>query len=56
MSDIVVKLALAEEIEQLRRQLGEEWKRNHILSNPTIVQLSQRLDVKISQYQRLTKE
>ena len=56
LADIVLKLELAEEIEQLRKQLGEEWKQNHQLSHPTIVQLSQTLDVKISQYQRLTKK
>ncbi|HHY73944.1 MAG TPA: aspartyl-phosphate phosphatase Spo0E family protein [Bacillus bacterium] len=56
MKEFVVKLALAKEIEELRRQLGEEWKQTHLLSNPAIVKLSQRLDVKINQYQNLSKK
>jgi len=55
MGERISRVVLAEEIEQLRRQLGEEWRQNHLLSNQKIVQLSQMLDVKISQFQRLAK-
>lgn len=56
MGDSVIISELVEEIELLRKRLREEWDNKQLLSHPVIVQLSQRLDVKISQYQRLTSE
>lgn len=50
------KQKLADEIEDLRKRLSEEFQRSKELSNPNIVSLSQALDQKIIMYQKLPKE
>lgn len=55
MSNLVIKSKLREEIEHLRIQLSEEWKQTCMLSHPSIVILSQTLDVKINEYLKLTR-
>ncbi|WP_017753526.1 aspartyl-phosphate phosphatase Spo0E family protein [Calidifontibacillus oryziterrae] len=50
MANNSIMVKMSEEIEQLRQQLTEEWKQNQLLSHPSIVVLSQSLDVKINEY------
>lgn len=56
MCEIVIKSQLEAEIEQLRKQLNEQWKQHHLLTHPSIILISQALDMKINEYQRLVNE